>query len=62
MTLLLGIDFVTFHFKVSLFEPAGTRHGLGRVAVGKDSSSPGRSEVPGERPGPGQPQLDPFSP
>jgi xylulokinase len=46
MALLLGIDFGTSYFKVGLFEPTGTLRGLGRVAVGKDSSAPGRSEVP----------------
>jgi sugar (pentulose or hexulose) kinase len=49
MALLLGIDFGTSYFKVGLFEPTGALRGLGRVAVGKDSSAPGRSEVPVER-------------
>ncbi len=49
MALLLGIDFGTSYFKVGLFEPTGALRGLGRVAVGKDSPAPGRSEVPGER-------------
>jgi xylulokinase len=49
MALLLGIDFGTSYFKVGLFEPTGTLRGLGRVAVVKDSSAPGRSEVPVER-------------
>ena len=46
MALLLGIDFGTSCFKVGLFEPTGALRGLGRVAVGKDSSAPGRCEVP----------------
>lgn len=49
MALLLGIDFGTSYFKVGLFEPTGALRGLGRVAVGKDSPAPGRSEVPVER-------------
>ena len=49
MALLLGIDFGTSYFKVGLFEPTGALRGLGRVAVGKDSSAPGRSEVPVDR-------------
>ncbi len=49
MALLLGIDFGTSYFKVGLIEPTGALRGLGRVAVGKDSSAPGRSEVSVER-------------
>lgn len=45
MALLLGIDFGTSYFKVGLFDVDGEMRGLGRVAVGKQSPSPGRSEL-----------------
>lgn len=46
MALLLGIDLGTSCFKVGLFDEIGTMRGLGRVAVGKSSPAPGRSELP----------------
>lgn len=46
MALLLGIDLGTSYFKVGLFDEAGRQHGLGRVAVDKQSPEPGRSELP----------------
>ncbi|MGH8018172.1 MAG: FGGY family carbohydrate kinase [Opitutaceae bacterium] len=49
MSLLLGIDLGTSYFKVGLFDAAGVLKGLGRVAVEKDVSVPGRSELPVSR-------------
>ena len=46
MALLLGIDLGTSYFKVGLFDETGAMRGLGRVAVGKSSPAPGRSELP----------------
>lgn len=46
MPLLLGIDLGTSYFKVGLFDATGAVHGLGRVAVEKQSPLPGRSELP----------------
>jgi sugar (pentulose or hexulose) kinase len=46
MALLLGIDLGTSYFKVGLFDEAGGMRGLGRVAVGKWTTEPGRTELP----------------
>ena len=46
MELVAGIDLGTSYFKVGLFGRDGTMHGLGRVAIGKDTGDGSRCEVP----------------